>query len=644
MQLSLLNLKFHNIRDFSDLEIPLSKSKNKQPHHITLLQMPNGTGKTTSLILMSAAICGREFNEDEVRSFRPTQFEAAEGFFEALMLIDDEQVTVKIDFDYSNNTCMYSTSKPGRSGGGLSPGHNIPYRARMLLTQKFTHLFVFDGELSVRLLNKKETEAEAAISSLHFLDRMGEITLKIDELIEEERAKAESKAYTDKGLKILRGNASSVRDILKGLEDDLKRTNEHKEEAEKAFKTKKAEYEGIVARSKEDRSSYNDLKDKITKKKQQIIDNARTLMVALRRPALFSRQFHDELSSLANQMTKLKLPKTISYEFFQELAQSSQCICGEKIDDKKRATIIANAEKYLSEDKIQVMNSLKYSVRSMGDFRPLDDVAEKIVSLHSDLNVFEQELTLMELRVDKDSRERAEKLQTEMGDLKHQIDEDGQFIKFMTEEDTTFQKDHTLTFKDNIPLCKRQISDLQKRIAEAADTLEFELKAKTLKMVIDSTISLALDEIKTKVVLKSNKRIEELLGNDEVRIHKIDQCIMIDKKEGVSQGQSLAVAYAFLATLFEDSSHKVPFVVDSPAGSLDLEVRREVSNLIPQLFPQLVVFILSSERDGFVDGLAQQYDDIQYYTIFKDPGARGKTVLDDNVDFFMNFHSETEAS
>jgi wobble nucleotide-excising tRNase len=144
--------------------------------------------------------------------------------------------------------------------------------------------------------------------------------------------------------------------------------------------------------------------------------------------------------------------------------------------------------------------------------------------------------------------------------------------------------------------------------------------------------------------LKSNKRIEELLGNDEIRIHKIDQCIMIDKKEGVSQGQSLAVAYAFLATLFEDSSHKVPFVIDSPAGSLDLEVRREVSNLIPQLFPQLVVFILSSERDGFVDGLAEKYDDIQYYTIFKDPSVKGGVLLDNNVDFFMNFHSETEAT
>jgi hypothetical protein len=445
-------------------------------------------------------------------------------------------------------------------------------------------------------------------------------------------------------LKLLRGQAATLRDILKGLDEDLKNVNDQKEEAEKAFKTRKTEYEGIVARSREDRSNYNDLKDNITKKQQQIKENARSLLIALRRPALFSLQFHDELSSLANQMTKLKLPKTISHEFFQELAQSSQCVCGEEIDDNKRANIIANAEKYLSEDKIQVMNSLKYSIRSMGDFNSSDDLAEKIVTLHNDLNVLEQERTLMELRVDKDSRERAEKLQAEIANLRHDIDEKEQYIRFLTEENTTFQKDHGLTYKENIHICRRQISDLQKRIAEAANTLEFESKAKVLKMAIESTVSLALDEIKSKVVLKSNKRIEELLGNDEIRIHKIDQCIMIDKKEGVSQGQSLAVAYAFLATLFEDSSHKVPFVIDSPAGSLDLEVRREVSNLIPQLFPQLVVFILSSERDGFVDGLAEKYDDIQYYTIFKDPSVKGGVVLDNNVDFFMNFHSETEAT
>ena len=108
-------------------------------------------------------------------------------------------------------------------------------------------------------------------------------------------------------------------------------------------------------------------------------------------------------------------------------------------------------------------------------------------------------------------------------------------------------------------------------------------------------------------------------------------------KGGASEGQKLAVCYAFLTALLSEAPFGMPFIVDSPAVSLDLTLRATVGSLIPPLFEQLIVFVISSEREGFADA-------------FKDnPGATFKTisferdtgevVVDDDPRTFFSFQS-----
>jgi hypothetical protein len=211
----------------------------------------------------------------------------------------------------------------------------------------------------------------------------------------------------------------------------------------------------------------------------------------------------------------------------------------------------------------------------------------------------------------------------------------------LQETDSRVQKDYELSWKNNIPLCNQKIIDFQKRIREAAQTVKFEKNANFLKNIIDEIIANSIDKIKNFVIEKSNNRIIQMMGNKDAVIDGIDGSIKIKNKEGISQGQSLAVAYSFLSTLFEESPYKVPFVIDSPAGSLDIKVRREVSQLIPNLFQQMVIFIISSERRGFIDGI-EKFNDIKFYTIYKKPNKPGEVNLKTDKDFFLNFHSEED--
>ena len=131
--------------------------------------------------------------------------------------------------------------------------------------------------------------------------------------------------------------------------------------------------------------------------------------------------------------------------------------------------------------------------------------------------------------------------------------------------------------------------------------------------------------------------VNELIGVDEIDGHLRLVGAAAQKKDSVSEGQKLAVAYAFLSALLADARHRLPFIVDSPAVSLDVELRRTVGCLVPQLFDQMLMFVISSERDGFADSF-YDHADARFFTITLDP-ITGRTGIAEGVDAFRSFHA-----
>ena len=69
----------------------------------------------------------------------------------------------------------------------------------------------------------------------------------------------------------------------------------------------------------------------------------------------------------------------------------------------------------------------------------------------------------------------------------------------------------------------------------------------------------------------------------------------------------------------------------------DLSVRREVAEMLPHLFKQIVVFITSSERKGFADQYYDQLKECNFLTVSK---QKDNVRLVNDLDFFKNFQSE----
>jgi DNA sulfur modification protein DndD len=197
----------------------------------------------------------------------------------------------------------------------------------------------------------------------------------------------------------------------------------------------------------------------------------------------------------------------------------------------------------------------------------------------------------------------------------------------------------------------------KKTFAEIADTLRLKVRAEILQGIVREARIESRRRISAGICNDANDRIQHLMPHNLIRIDHIDKCLRLAGKSGGSAGETLAVAYAFLSTLFYRTDYQLPFVVDSPAGPLDHPKRNAVAELIPLLAGQFVAFVISTEREGFQDRLENtKKAPIQYLTLFRkgdgtleSVAAKEKQVTstDDGIlvtgqSFFESFQVETE--
>jgi len=136
-------------------------------YKISLIQMPNGTGKTTTLSLLRAALSGavlrEEWDQATINEFRKKgNGPNTVGTFEVRLVLNNRRATILMYFDFENGRVSYKTTY----GQGQQVGFHPPGDFRRFLNPNFVSYFVFDGELAQRLLNRTQTNAEAVVEAL----------------------------------------------------------------------------------------------------------------------------------------------------------------------------------------------------------------------------------------------------------------------------------------------------------------------------------------------------------------------------------------------------------------------------------------------------------------------------------------------
>ena len=119
--------------------------------------MPNGTGKTTTLTMLRAALSGsaKEWNSEKIRELRRSGDSATFGQFVVKIAVNNNPLTFELKLYFERGKVEYRTSY----GTGIREGFFPPAPLMKFRNSEFVNLFVFDGELASNLLDPKQTRA-----------------------------------------------------------------------------------------------------------------------------------------------------------------------------------------------------------------------------------------------------------------------------------------------------------------------------------------------------------------------------------------------------------------------------------------------------------------------------------------------------
>jgi DNA sulfur modification protein DndD len=578
--------------------------------------MPNGTGKTTTLNMLRGTLSGsaRQWNPEKIRELRRSGDSTELGKFIVRLAINDNPLTFELNLNFNKGKVDYRTSY----GAGIQDGFFPPPKLRKFLNQEFVALFVFDGELANYLLDSKQTRAREAIDSLFQLSLLKEVAKTFQENWERHAETASSKSV--QGLTRRKNTSNRLKEKREKIKKEQEYLHIQKskikleiQEAEKEYETALNKDQNIGSRLQTVRGQLESAEKLVVLEVQKAIDKMRDSQRLL-------PEFGASLKNLKANLDRLKLPTSTSREFFEELAEAEECVCGRKMDNKTRQAVRDRAKNYLAEDEVGVLNSIKSDIATYCDEEP-ESYHQELQEQLKDLQTFIRKRD--DLRTERRSLEEArlaqgdselEEKKNHLEQLKEQLDNCTARLQEIERSPHSKPSEDTDCLKELDQLIQKAEED----VAEATNTLKLKRKTEIARTILSEAHQQAREELRKFIIEETNHRITQLLSRDPVLLEDIQDSLQLRGQGGASMGQTLSVSYAFLATLFNRSDHQLPFIVDSPAGALDLNVRPEVARLIPSLCDQFVAFTISSERQSFVDVLHQAANkQVQYLTLFR---------------------------
>lgn len=631
-----------------DHEIDCCDSEDN-PFRTTLIQMPNGTGKTTTLALLRAALSGsaRKWDPLQVVEFRKKGSTEDSGYFQLQLAVNNRRVTISMQFDFDNGEVRYQTTK----GSGQESGFDPPLEVRKFLSEEFVSFYVFDGELAEDLMKRDHTRAENAVECLFQVHLLSHMKNWLENYWNDKTR--DVGATTDKGVTQRKNQLAkwiARRDQLLGAKSKLE-SERSSLEGDLQLHQKKHEHE--LAKQQDQAIKIEAANRKVERLKQQLLERSKATLDKMREPQALTPAFSKVMSDLKLGLDRVKLPEGAAREFFEELADESYCVCGRPIDEEVQSVIRERAHQYLGSDDISLLNMMKTSISdSVGGeldkgFKELSSDIEQLLSL-SNVELQSAENERDQLIVE------AESINPDVRNIRKQIDQRKARLDEIDEElQRLLGKDHTVTFhaisKENpkriyaIETILHGTEILQDQVDEATDTQDLRKCRDRLNWIIDRAQDRARASILGEIRDEANERIQDLMPYNDIRIEAIKGCLNLSGQGGGSVGENLSVGYAFLSTLFRRANqHSLPFVVDSPANPIDLAIRSRIGELVPKLTDQFIAFVISSEREKFLPSLRSAANgDIQYITLFRagssDYESRAEALTDciKSVDGFM---------
>ncbi len=386
------------------------------------------------------------------------------------------------------------------------------------------------------------------------------------------------------------------------------------------------------------------------------------LMQSVKLPNVLHPRLSSALQRLKGNLDRLKLPENTSAQFFEELLEEQNCICGREMTHESRAEIAKRAKQYLGADENGLINTMKGDIdkftaaedgpsrheRLLSDVRRLGEAVRERQAAEGALRA------LVQKRIEQGDEQVGE-WQNELQEKRQQFEDRESLLKAISSSGDEAEDTNATV---SLSLLHKRLAEADRKISEITKTVELHQQTKLIQRIAKESKKVARDQIRSLVLADCNKMLRKVLSQDPLQLERIDDSLHLAHQSGASSGQTLSVGYTFLMTVLERGQNQFPLIVDSPANPLDAGRRREIGGLIPKLCSQFIGFTISTERLGFVSALESTGAPIKYITLFRKTAgttelvkhlpAKGvkqtsNAVMVEDRDYFNNFDLEEES-
>lgn len=657
-----------------DMVIDLGKRESDV--RVDLIQMPNGTGKTTVIKLISAALTGDALSGRSCLRFRgrdETSEPTAAGKFILRLAVAAGKagpftnLTFIMSFDFLSERVTFYTDR--HTGAGREQGWHPPDVIRSFLNKKCIDVFSFQGDRSETLISEGN-EAIESIKAFFGLSEIEGLITQVNDAYERRRRSAgnqgtgQTEATLARRTRILQDWCNRL-SVLKGARDRVNRDLEK-------VRARRAEIESEVSRIMSSGNAkeveLQKLKDSKEKLAQELTGVAKSAVEALRNPVRMSQVLFNGITTLRDHMQSMQLPGT-SEQFFVDLSMHTHCVCGRPMTDEAKGTILENSSKYLSDNHADTVNGIKTNIKQALDgaagAMPVKEVFDLLRETYNAQIVAQQKYNRLEKEI-QDSKTGDEKIKLqEFGALTAEEKELERKLEELNRPgtaDSSFNPESV----ESIVQIENLIKDLERSLAEAQGTVRLFNAKEKLVRILSEAMTGSSEAIAKGLKEASNSKLTTLLPEGtELQIRKIGPNIVLERgplvQEAGSTAQNLAVAYSFTTSVLERSGAEFPLIVDHPVTALMFRVRSDVAKTVMNICHQFIGFVIDSEKRGFlepieqgaVDNLVQLncvtiFQRMQAYEHFETSLPEGRyvktwnsVVCKDN-DFFKYFDSNVE--
>lgn len=661
--------------------------------NVTIVHAENGFGKTTLLKALLWALYGRDglMGADG----NPDDFEKPdriihEGLAHRAKDPNSLAATVQLTFKHDTDryiltrqlTLLQQNLNPKQSTLSLEVMRNgqtfaldrPQQRIQAIVPDGISRLLFFNGErINYLAMERNSAQVTEAIQRMLGLELL---RTTIDDLCHQNvrgKLRNEQKDATSEEKRELIDRLSKVEEQLKDLTDtrsqalaNLKAINAELESVDNKLADNRVARELQTKRIRlmRERNELADRRDEITRRLSKLIsEDGYTLFT--------SRLINRGREIVAQLRSEGKIPARVLNTFLQELLESCKCICTRRLDEgtPERAAVenlltiagdqdfnnavgaldhalgLIEGVAYQTQEQLRQLNTERLELAR--DIRNRDEEIEEIHQVlggKKDEEVQQLEEKRKSFQIDRDAQNAA------LGRI------DGQ-IEAATDEISSLE------------VQIRQIEDKEEAAARAqrrvnavedcAEILEKILDAETLDLrpLLNKEIDSHFRKIMTKdywAELTENYtlRIRKRVAGGDVDPIEIDAALSTGERTVTSlvfiaSLVSLAKQRSEIPTILKDlAGSAYPVAIDSPFGSLSI-FREGVAKYIPELAPQVVLFVSPKQYDGEVEAALSSAGRIgkRYYLTYHGPTMPDSATPELFVDgqkIQQYFHSDSD--